>query len=132
MAGILLKNISTLLSLAPAAVKQGRRVVEADLGISSKQTLVIEKGKIVWIGPARSLPARFGRRQALKEFDMKGMTVLPGYVESHTHTLFTGNRAAEFEMRNQGVSYQEIAAQGGGDFVHHETNPKNFTAANCH
>ncbi|RYG40595.1 MAG: hypothetical protein EOO01_26990, partial [Chitinophagaceae bacterium] len=39
---------------------------------------------------------------------------LPGFVECHTHLVFAGHRAAEFEMRNQGVSYQEIAKRGGG------------------
>ncbi len=39
---------------------------------------------------------------------------MPGLVECHTHLIFAGDRAAEFEMRNQGVGYQEIAARGGG------------------
>ncbi|MFM6930370.1 MAG: imidazolonepropionase [Bdellovibrio sp.] len=111
--GILLKNISTLLTLEGAAKKDGRRITESDLSISSKQSVLIEKDRIAWIGPTAKLPKAFAGKK-IKELDMKGRTVLPGFVECHTHLLFAGDRAAEFEMRNQGVSYQEIAAKGGG------------------
>ncbi|MGE5086227.1 MAG: imidazolonepropionase [Bacillota bacterium] len=111
--GTLLKNISTLLTLEGAAKKDGRRITEADLSISSKQAVLIEKDRIAWVGPTGKLPKSFAKK-SLKELDMKGRTVLPGFVECHTHLVFAGNRAAEFEMRNQGVSYQEIAAKGGG------------------
>jgi imidazolonepropionase len=112
--GILLKNISTLLTLELAAQKEGRRITEADLGIQQKQSILIEKDQIAWVGAARQLPKEFARKKALKEIDMKGMTVLPGWVECHSHLIFSGERSAEFELRNQGVSYQEIAARGGG------------------
>lgn len=111
--GILLKNISTLLTLEGAAKKEGRGITEADLSISSKQSVLIEKDRIAWVGPTGKLPKAFASKK-LKELDMKGRTVLPGFVECHTHLVFAGDRAAEFEMRNQGVSYQEIAAKGGG------------------
>lgn len=112
--GILLKNITTLLSLAPVAEKKGRGITESDLGISHKQSILIEKDKIAWVGPTNKLPKVVIGKKSLKEIDMKGMTVLPGFVECHTHLIFSGDRSAEFEMRNQGVSYQEIAARGGG------------------
>ena len=112
--GILLKNISTLLSLAPAAEKKGRGITESDLGVSHKQSVLIEKDKIAWVGPTNKLPKAVVGKKSLKEIDMKGMTVLPGFVECHTHLIFSGDRSAEFELRNQGVSYQEIAARGGG------------------
>lgn len=111
---VLLKNISTMLSLQGAAAKAGRRVQEADLGEQSNVAILIEKERLAWIGPAKKIPREFSRKKTLREIDMKGKTVLPGFVESHTHLIFAGNRAAEFEMRNQGVSYQEIAARGGG------------------
>lgn len=111
--GILLKNISTLLTLQEARRKDGRRITEADLGILQKQSVLIEKEKIAWMGPTGKLPKEFARKK-IKEHDMKGLTVMPGLIECHTHLIYAGNRAAEFEMRNQGVSYQEIAAKGGG------------------
>lgn len=113
--GILLKNISTLLTLEGAARKEGRHITESDLGIQTHpSSILIEKEKIAWIGPTKKIPKEFLKKKALREVDMKGFTVLPGFVECHTHLIFAGDRAAEFEMRNQGISYQEIAAQGGG------------------
>ena len=111
---VLLKNISTLLTLQGAAAKGGRRVSEEDLSVHTNYSLLIEKDKIAWLGPAQKLPRELAKKKNLREFNMKGKTVLPGFVESHTHLIFAGDRAAEFEMRNQGVSYQEIAARGGG------------------
>lgn len=113
--GILLKNISTLLTLQGAARKEGRHIAEEDLSIQTQPSaLLIEKDKIAWIGPAKKIPKEWAKKKSLREMDMKGFTVLPGFVECHTHLIFAGDRAAEFEMRNQGVTYQEIAARGGG------------------
>lgn len=106
------KNIGHLISMSGAAQKTGRRVLEADLSITTKAAMVVEGENILWIGAQKSLPKAFAKKS--KEFDLDGSTVLPGLVECHTHTLFAGDRAAEFEMRQRGVSYQEIAKQGGG------------------
>lgn len=111
---ILLKNIATLLTLEGAAAKKGRRVSEADLGIQEKASVVLDKDRIVWVGPHKKLPKEWAKKKSLREVDMKHRTVLPGFVEAHTHLIFSGDRAAEFEMRQRGVSYQEIAARGGG------------------
>lgn len=102
------------MTLQPARAKSGRRIQEADMGISSQQAMLIEDGKIAWIGPQKKVPKEFSKKKRLKEISAKGLTVLPGFVECHTHLVFAGNRAAEFEMRNNGVSYQEISRKGGG------------------
>lgn len=96
-----------------AAKKQGRHILEADLGIRHNESLFFDKGVIQWVGPLKKLPKIY-RSKIKKEFDGKGKTVLPGFVECHTHLIYSGDRAAEFELRNRGVSYKEIAAQGGG------------------
>jgi imidazolonepropionase len=106
------RGIDTLLSLQGAALKQGRRIQEADLGFIRKAALVTENGKIVWIGPQKDLPKNFARKS--DEISLDVATVMPGFVECHTHSLFAGTRSAEFELRLQGVSYQEIAKKGGG------------------
>lgn len=111
--GTLLKNISTVLTLQPAAAKEARFVKESDLGIQNQVSILFEKDKIAWIGSDKKLPKELAKKNH-KEIDMKGKTVLPGFVESHTHLIFAGNRAAEFEMRNNGATYQEISAKGGG------------------
>lgn len=113
MGFLLLKNISELLTLEGAEQKDGRRVQERDLSLQKQASILCQDGKIIWIGPHKKLPRAFAKKK-VKEFDMKGKTVLPGFVECHTHTVFAGSRAHEFEQRNQGVSYQEIAARGGG------------------
>ncbi len=67
-------------------------------------------GRIAWLGKAADLPAY----EALREHDLGGGWVTPGLIDCHTHLVFGGNRAGEFEQRLNGVSYQEIAQQGGG------------------
>lgn len=110
---ILLKNIEKLVTLKPASLKQARNVTDADLGIEFKQSLLIEKGRIHWLGDLKKLPKDY-RKKIKKEFDLKSKTLMPSFLECHTHTVFAGSRSDEFEMRNQGITYQEIAAKGGG------------------
>ncbi len=113
MAKILYTNISEMLTLEKAQARQGRRIQESDLDIHQKMALLIEGGKIVWLGSQNKIPRDLAPKN-IKEKSLKGFTVLPGFVECHTHTVFAGSRAGEFELRNRGVSYQEISAQGGG------------------
>lgn len=108
----LFKDIGQLLTLQPAAEKQGRRIQEQDLGLIPKAAIVVKDGQILWLGPQSKIPKQY---QSIKnEMSLDGQTVLPGFVECHTHTVFAGSRSAEFELRQQGVSYQEIAQKGGG------------------
>lgn len=111
--GFILRNISTLLTLDGAALKQGRHIQESDLGITSKSAMVVESGRIAWVGPNGKVPKELTKKN-LKEYDSKGLTVLPGFVECHTHLIYAGHRADEFELKNQGMTYQEVAARGGG------------------
>ena len=67
-------------------------------------------GRIVWIGEEKDLPDYLTQQ----EQDLGGGWITPGLIDSHTHLVFGGNRAGEFEQRLNGVSYQEIAQQGGG------------------
>lgn len=77
--------------------------------------LLAQGGTIAWVGPEAQLDAalqRLGRPQA--EHDLAGALVTPGLVDAHTHLVYGGHRAAEFEQRLQGASYEEIARAGGG------------------
>jgi len=76
-----------------------------ELGILENASIGIKDGKISYIGESR--PAK-------KEIDASGKVVMPGFVDSHTHLVFAGNRADEFELRILGKSYKEIAELGGG------------------
>jgi imidazolonepropionase len=80
-------------------------------GLVEHGALVIEGGKIAWCGPAASLPSAFAD---LSAEDLGGRLVTPGLIDCHTHVVFGGNRAREFEMRLEGASYEEVARAGGG------------------
>lgn len=107
------RRADELLTMSGAARKGGRHVIEDDLGIIPRASMVVRGGRIVWLGPDRSLPREWAR-SAGQEFDLKGRSVLPGFIECHTHLVFGGDRAEEFEWRLRGTSYQEISARGGG------------------
>ncbi len=70
------------------------------LGTLYDAAIIAEAGRIAWIGPSAQTPA------ADTVLDVEGRAVLPGWVDSHTHMLFDGNRAAEFEARMAGQSYE--------------------------
>lgn len=80
-------------------------------GLIEHGALAIEDGRIAWCGPARDLPSAFADWPAE---DLGGRLVTPGLIDCHTHVVFGGNRAREFEMRLEGASYEEVARAGGG------------------
>ncbi len=82
-------------------------------GIINNAAIGIKNGRIEWIGRESILPSA---PDTLSEyvFDGEGKWVTPGLIDCHTHLAYAGNRAAEFEQRLQGVSYEEIARAGGG------------------
>jgi imidazolonepropionase len=82
-----------------------------DMVIVEDGAILIENGLIRWVGPSPGSPQLSSGTTVL---DCTNRTILPGLIDSHTHLVFAGNRADEFEQRLQGVSYQELAARGGG------------------
>lgn len=74
--------------------------------------LVISDGKISWLGKEADLPEY--KNSNVDVIDGQGKWLTPGLIDCHTHLVYGGNRANEFEMRLQGKSYQEIAQAGGG------------------
>ena len=81
-------------------------------GAIENGALAIANGKIAWLGTMSDLSASEYKAEQL--IDGKGAWLTPGLVDCHTHLVFGGNRANEFEMRLEGKSYQEIANAGGG------------------
>jgi imidazolonepropionase len=81
------------------------------LGIIENGAVLVRGNKIAAVGTTAELLANFPDEE---RFDTGGKTVMPGLVDPHTHLIFMGNRAFEFEMRLQGKSYMEIMAAGGG------------------
>ena len=86
--------------------------IQEAYGVIPQAAIAVKDGKIAWVGPRSELP----------EFDVlatpvyrgKGGWITPGLIDAHTHLVFAGNRANEFEQRLQGASYQDIARAGGG------------------
>jgi imidazolonepropionase len=81
-------------------------------GTITQGALAIANGKIAWLGAMNELPAF--DNENVNVIDGKGSWLTPGLVDCHTHLVFGGNRANEFEMRLEGKSYEEIALAGGG------------------
>jgi len=80
-------------------------------GLINDGVIAVSNGKISWVGPASALPATYA---GWNEQDIDGRLVTPGLIDCHTHIVFGGNRALEFEMRLNGASYEDIARAGGG------------------
>lgn len=80
-------------------------------GLIEDAAIVLEAGKIAWIGPRLSLDPTFA---AMPQRDMGGRLVTPALIDCHTHVVHGANRAVEFEMRLNGASYEEVARAGGG------------------
>lgn len=83
---------------------------ETAYGAREKAALAVSGGRIAWLGPMAELPAG----TAAETLALEGRWVTPGLVDCHTHLVYGGDRAAEFELRLQGASYAEIARAGGG------------------
>jgi len=93
-------NLATMVPVNPyGAIKDG--------------ALVVSGKKLTWVGKRADLPSGIKSR-ARKIHDAQGRWITPGLVDCHTHLVYAGNRASEFELRLQGVSYEEIARRGGG------------------
>ena len=85
-------------------------MAHGNYSIIEDAALVTVGSLIEWIGPRSEVPAA----DYAQVHDLHGAWVTPGLIDCHTHTVFGGNRSGEFEQRLQGVSYADIAAQGGG------------------
>jgi imidazolonepropionase len=104
-------NIGELVTLAgPDRPRTGREMGE--LAIVRDAAVVIEGGRIKAAGRTPDLREEILR--AGEVIDAAGRCMTPGFVDAHTHLVFAGNRAGEFEARIEGKTYQEIAAAGGG------------------
>jgi len=81
-------------------------------GMIEDGALAVQDGRIAWVGPRKDLPSAL--RAGAEEHDAQGDLLTPGLVDCHTHLVYGGDRAGEFEARLNGASYEEIARAGGG------------------
>src|SRR5690242_4458249 len=85
----------------------------APWGLIERGALVVDGERIAWSGAEADLPTDLAAR-ITAEHDLGGALVTPGLIDCHTHLVYAGQRAREFELRLEGASYEEIARSGGG------------------
>jgi len=105
---LIIKSATQLLTLT-SGVQRGADMGE--LGLIEDGAVAINDGEIVAVGPSTKLQKQY---QASETINATGRVVMPGFVDPHTHLVWIGDRAAEFEMRLEGATYTEIMNAGGG------------------
>jgi len=105
-----IENIGELATPVGSTSRRGSDM--SDLRVLHKAAILVDRDTIVWAGPASELPSLDGN--VAEVFDAQGCTVIPGFVDSHTHLIFGGYRDEEFYWRAAGVPYMEIHQRGGG------------------
>lgn len=106
---MLLSNWDTLFLDARIATLDGQK----SYGAIEQAAIGIKDGKIAWVGCQENLPGK-PEQIAQQVYSVKNSWITPGLIDCHTHLVYAGNRAREFEMRLEGASYAEIAKAGGG------------------
>ncbi|MHC4338762.1 MAG: imidazolonepropionase [Planctomycetota bacterium] len=108
MPDLLIRNASQILTCAKEGVAPPLRGHDqGELGLTPG-AVAVKGGAILQVGPEAE------KLKADRVIDADGGVVLPGFVDCHTHAVFVGGRAGEFEDRARGVNYEEIARRGGG------------------
>lgn len=112
VADLIVRNIGQLVNPASDRVARGH---EADrLRVERDVCIAARRGVVCHVGREKDLGRRCRLQDGALELDAGGGVALPGLVDPHTHLPFAGTRQDEFQQKLQGVSYQEIAARGGG------------------
>lgn len=113
---LLIKNISQLVTCSNKENIPKKGIAQSDIGLLTNQNIISDKGKIKFLGGHSALKKYLSVKKIknISEIDASGKTVMPGFVDSHTHFVFAGSRANEYEMRIKGSTYEEIAKAGGG------------------
>ena len=106
----LFRNIGTLAGIVPAGVLRKEGPAMDEVGTIDNAWLLVEEGKIAGFGNATS-PAPAGADEVI---DCEGGLLMPAFCDSHTHIVYAGCRDGEFLDKIHGLSYEEIAARGGG------------------
>ena len=107
----LITGCSQLLTLRGPVPRRGRSLGEIE--IIRDGALLTHDDRIVAVGPRRRVE-RLPKARRAEKLNLGGRVVLPGFVDSHTHLIFPESRAAEYEQRISGATYEEIARSGGG------------------
>jgi imidazolonepropionase len=107
---MIIKNIGNLVGIVPEGVLRKEGVEQGRIDSIENAWLAVEDGKIVDFGPMATCPGQTGHEVV----DAAGGMVLPTFCDSHTHLVYAGSRDGEFLDKVNGLSYEQIAARGGG------------------
>ena len=124
---ILIKNIGELVGIVPEGVLRKQGAEMAETGVLKDAWIAIEDGRIAGFGKMADLPdGEVGEPVEPTDIDAAGGMVMPAFCDSHTHIVYAGSRDGEFLDKINGLSYEEIAARGGGilnsaDLLHETT-----------
>ncbi len=108
---LLITNIAQVCTVPAGNGGPQRGSAFGTLGIVEDAAIAVNQGKVVMVGPSSEMAKAY---RAAETLDTQGCAVVPGFVDPHTHLVWAGDRAAEFEMRLAGATYMEIMAAGGG------------------
>jgi len=109
---LVVRNVGRLATLAGPVPRVGAAL--RDLAPVDSAAVAAHRGRIVYVGPESGLSAAVTPEPTAVVLDVEGAAVVPGFVDSHTHLAFAGDRDEEIRRRLAGASYREIAAAGGG------------------
>jgi imidazolonepropionase len=108
----LIRHISELITCAGSAPRRGPD--QRGVSVVRDGAVAADGERIVYAGPDGGMPASCASAPGTQVIDGRGLSVVPGFVDGHTHAMFAGDRRGELRRRLAGATYAEIAAEGGG------------------
>ncbi len=108
---LLIENAKQIVTCHTKGRKYKAGKFQSEIGLIENASIYVENGRIKWLG--KKIPASI-KKLNIKKIDANNKTVLPGFIDSHTHLVFAGDRANEYSMRIKGSTYEEIAKAWGG------------------
>jgi imidazolonepropionase len=111
-ADFLIEHASLVATCAGPAPRRGD--AQGDISPLTGATIAAHEGAIGYVGPAADLATSIRTVPGATRVDASGCTVIPGFVDPHTHIVYAGDRRGEIQQRLAGASYESIAAEGGG------------------
>ena len=108
---LIVRHATQLITCA-GAPRRGRQ--QGSLEIITDGAIASAGGRIIYAGPSRDLARHVSAADGARDIDASGKSIVPGFVDAHTHAMYAGDRREELRRRLTGVSYAEIAAEGGG------------------
>jgi imidazolonepropionase len=111
---LLIENAKQIVTCRTNGRRYNSGKYQSEIGLVKNAGIYIENGVIKWIGRKSDVRGQKFDFKRAERIDASGKVIFPGFVDSHTHLVFAGDRSNEFAMRMEGKTYEEIAKAGGG------------------